>query len=182
VTPPAIPPGTLPCARVFFQYPTTEITNSIIYDERVLCDQSPTQSFSVAVRADLNNVDQTGLAPTTFTKVNFSTADFNIGNAFNTSNSRFAPAAPGYYAISAQVSVNIPNGTLMSNWIYKNGSQYSYNKNADVGSGYFTAAISDSLYLNGTDYVEIYVWQGGSTTLTISGQRIITFLSAYRVA
>ncbi|SMH29808.1 LamG-like jellyroll fold domain-containing protein [Azospirillum agricola] len=41
-TPPAIPTGTLPIARILLHADTLEITNALVYDERALSDLSPT--------------------------------------------------------------------------------------------------------------------------------------------
>lgn len=181
-TPPAIPVGALPCVRIVLQYNTVAIDNLIIFDERAFSDLTQTPAPYVAVRATLNNVDQTNIPPSTYTKINYSATDFNLNSAFNTGTSRFAPAAAGYYAVSAQIAMNISTGVATSVNIFKNGSLYSYNQTIGGGNGYYTAAVYDILYMNGTDYVEIYTWHGNATAVTCSGQRNVTFLTASRLA
>lgn len=83
--PPAIPSNALPCARVFLQSTTTEITNAVLYNERAL-STTTAPSSTVICRATLGGSTQTGVAHNTFTKVNLSTADINIGNGFDATN------------------------------------------------------------------------------------------------
>jgi hypothetical protein len=91
------------------------------------------------------------LASNTYTKITFTTEEFDTNNNF--ASSRFTPTVAGYYQINACVSVATAFCTLYST-IYKNGGLFKF------GSGTQTSAIasvSSLIYLNGsTDYVEIY--------------------------
>jgi hypothetical protein len=105
----------------------------------------------------------------TFTKLTFQTADFNVGNCYDTSNSRFTPTVAGYYNITAAVGTEgstTLNRSLIQ--IYKNGSgissylqDLSFN-GANVNHGFLIGG-SDLIYMNGTtDYVEIYAYISGT--------------------
>jgi hypothetical protein len=69
-TPPAVPSGCLPVARVVLTAGMTEITNEALYDERVFADQAPTLNANLTALSGLDAaaglVEQTG--PAAFTK------------------------------------------------------------------------------------------------------------------
>ena len=115
------------------------------------------------------SVSQTGIATSTYTKITFTTVDFDT--ATNFSSSRFTPTVAGYYQVNAAVSwASGANNSNLITAIYKNGSIYrnAYGVNTTAGSG---ATISGLVYCNGTtDYIEIYGWQG-------SGGALATFAS-----
>jgi hypothetical protein len=91
------------------------------------------------------------LASNTYTKITFTTEEFDTNNNF--ASSRFTPTVAGYYQITGCVSVATSFCTIYPT-IYKNGGLFKF------GSGMQTSAIasvSSLIYLNGsTDYVEIY--------------------------
>ena len=105
----------------------------------------------------------------TFTKLTFQTTDFNVGNCYDTSTSKFTPTVAGYYNITA--SVGTEGSSTLNRFliqIYKNGSgtsnylQDSSFNGASVNQG-FVICGSDLIYLNGTtDYVEIYAYISGT--------------------
>lgn len=104
------------------------------------------------------------ISATTWTKVQFSTEDYDTANCYDpTTNYRFTPNVAGYYLICATVEANTTSTHAVA--IYKNGTAYrrAYVSNPGIGA---TAVISTLVYLNGsTDYVECYVWQSSAASL-----------------
>ena len=96
--------------------------------------------------------------------------DFDTHSYFDTTNYRFTPQIPGYYWFNTIVQTGHSNNNastvvFIELWFYKNGSAYSPQIFFPVNLNlyYFGATKSEVIYLNGsTDYVEVYVKQGGS--------------------
>jgi hypothetical protein len=115
---------------------------------------APTRYFSVyktSNQAITNNV---------WTKVLWDAGEPNtIGNDFP--NNSFHPSVPGYYHLSAFVSVPI-HSTTQSTCValYKNGNAYIWSGAAvSTTATYQTPFLSTVMYLNGsTDYVEVFVY------------------------
>jgi len=113
----------------------------------------------------------------TFTKLTFDTADFNVGNCYDTSTSRFTPTVAGYYNISAGIGTEGPGSTIsrIIIMLYKNGaSSGSYLNDIQWASGSTSQGYvfngSDLTYLNGTsDYIEVYTYIGWSGNQAIAG-------------
>lgn len=184
VTPSALPAGKLPVARVHLLNTLSFITNASISDERALSDLTTSSlANEVFCRITLNGVDQTGVPNSTFTRVNLTTADFNVGTAFDTSTYRFKPTVGGYFIVTAQVNiVNSSSGALIGAAIYKNGSAQSWNFSAPSFSGNMPALVSDIVQMNGTtDYVELYCTQNNGAARSISGAKHDTWFSASRL-
>jgi hypothetical protein len=127
------------------------------------------------------SVAQTGIASLTYTKVTFTTEEFDTNNNF--ASSRFTPTVAGYYQINAQVGMTsaATTATLLIG-VYKNGSVY---KSGSVSTGttylYPQANVSVIVYCNGsTDYIEIYVLgtAGGSSFSTYTGVENTYFQAA----
>lgn len=185
LTPPAIPTGKLPIARVMLLPTTDAIINELIVDERALIDLTPPVSNLVICRATLGGVDQTGIATGTYTKIALSTLDFNVGNAFDVTTNRFSPSVAGYYDVSAQVVVEIPNGTYVGIAIRKNGGAYVANATASVAVPallHAFAQINDIVYLNGTtDYLDVLGAQFTGSSRSFNGRSDFTYFSASRI-
>jgi hypothetical protein len=97
------------------------------------------------------------LASATFTKITFTTSEFDTTSGMYAS-SRFTPTIAGYYQISGGVG-SLTSATILFFYMYKNGALYK-----NMGSTGQTASIasgSSLVYLNGsTDYVELYAYFG----------------------
>ncbi|RJF76746.1 hypothetical protein D3877_28020 [Azospirillum cavernae] len=184
VTPPALPAGKLPVARVHLLNTLSFITNAVISDERALSDLTTSSlANEVFCRITLNGVDQTGVPNSTATRVNLTTADFNVGAAFDTTTCRFKPTVGGYFIIAAQVNiVNSSSGVNIGAAIYKNGAAQSWNFVAPARTGNYPAQLSDIVQMNGTtDYVELYCSQDNGAARSISGAKHDTWFSASRL-
>jgi hypothetical protein len=125
------------------------------------------------------------ITSSTFTKLTFDATDFNVGNCYNTSTSRFTPTVAGYYNITAAIGTE--NGTTISRIIillYKNGGAIgNYLQDIQWASGNaaqgYVSGGSDLTYLNGTsDYIEVYAYLAWSGTQGIS-QATNTRFSAF---
>jgi hypothetical protein len=102
----------------------------------------------------------------TYTKVLFETEEFDTNNNF--ASSRFTPTVAGYY----QLNSNVGCGTTGDNFIvfYKNGTAYKFGNYTVSGSSAATHS-SCLISMNGTtDYVEVYIYSGGTTVTNSSTQ------------
>jgi hypothetical protein len=109
---------------------------------------------------------QTGISSLTYTKITFTTEEFDTNSNF--ASSTFTPTVAGYYQVNAQVGITTAttNTTLLTA-IYKNGS-VAKSGSVSTGSTYLYPQSNASaiIYCNGsTDYIEIYVLgtAGGSS-------------------
>ncbi|WP_372396692.1 hypothetical protein ABMY26_21510 [Azospirillum sp. HJ39] len=182
LTPPAIPAGTLPVARVMLLPTTDAIGNDLIVDERALVDLTPSPQNSVVVRAHRNNVGQSGVTNNAWAKALLTTTDINVGNAFDTSTSRFLPSVAGNYLLHAQVMMNCGvNGSVYAG-LYVNGTNLSLCRSLTPVATPTYAATSSICYLNGTtDYVEMKVLNTIITDGILDGTPTATFFTATRL-
>lgn len=184
LTPPAIPAGSLPVARVTLTSQTSEITNAIIVDERVLFNVSDNGVQQVKFRAHRNGTGQS--VPTgTWTKVALTHTTFNVGAGFDTTNQRFSPTVAGYYQINANVAfTGIVSGSFVGARIYKNGSAFLQSATPiSNGTNNPGSSISDVIYLDGsTDYLEMYCYQLNGSNATLYGEEWITVFSGALLA
>lgn len=113
------------------------------------------------------------LSTSTWTKVTFTTEEFDTNNNF--ASSTFTPTVAGYYQINAAVTfssaTNIGGADALR--LYKNGSAFKFlssitlNSGALYGGDLTTLGSSALIYFNGsTDYVECYVYSSSTPTLT----------------
>lgn len=120
----------------------------------------PSDTVPIGFRV-YKNANQT-VTTNTNVKVTWSTESFDTNNNF--ASDKFTPTVPGYYFIHARLSCSDSTQQCVPE-LYKNGSviaqQNTYNSGPQFGS------ISEIVYMNGTtDYLEIYVYNGGGTTIS----------------
>ncbi|CCC97117.1 hypothetical protein FBZ85_105201 [Azospirillum brasilense] len=181
VTPPNIPDGALPVARVFVQDTASAITDADIVDERALSDLKQVTSGNVVCRANLNGVEQP-IPRQVWTKVNLAAASLDIGGAFHAATNSFRPSVAGLYEIYAQTNMIVqPNGSLAVA-IQKNGVMTS-TSNVSAPSPYSLAAVCmDVVELNGTsDYVQMAAHQNNPSTTNLLSMSYGTFMIAKRI-
>ena len=109
------------------------------------------------------------IANATYTKLAFNTELFDTANAFDsTTNYRFQPTVAGYYQINATITAGTSATGALYTAIFKNGSIYTQGNviplNASIN---INPVINQLMYLNGTDYIEIYAYQNSGTSLNI---------------
>lgn len=182
LTPPAIPTGKLPVARVFLDSTTQAIGNESIVDERAFSD-TMAPAAPVVCRATLGGTDQP-LPASTVTRVSFTATNYNVGSAFNTASQRFQPSTAGYYLVAVQLHViNASVGAHFGFDLHKNGTAYYTVGGAIPSNGRGYAVNTDTVYMNGaTDYLEVFGFQNGSATAAIHGGSYTTWFTATRVA
>lgn len=105
------------------------------------------------------------------TKVTYTTEDFDTDGFYDPSTSRFQPSIPGYYQLTATIRLQgVINNHRLDMAFYINGVE-------DIASGGNQQEANDSgmsitalLYLNGSQYVEVYVNQnsGGNRSTNIA--------------
>ena len=104
------------------------------------------------------------------TKVTLNTEEWDTGNCFDTSLSRFTPNVAGYYNFTVQVRFDSSlSFTNMWTAIYKNGAvtYRGFEFSNSPGATYFPQQQNTThlVYLNGsTDYVEVYIYQANSSS------------------
>ena len=110
-------------------------------------------------------------------KITNATEVWDTASCYDTSTSRFTPNVAGYYQITViLVLPALSSSSLLINYIYKNGSSYSYFYNTVLSGLTHSVTHTDIVYLNGsTDYVEQYGLPGetkSTTTSIITGSLI----------
>jgi len=133
-----------------------------------------------AFRAHRNGINQTVTA-NAFTKIQFTTEDFDTTSNFDIPTSRFQPNVPGNYLLISSVSCNHSNsGYCLAN-IYKNGSRIAVNgSNSVPNPSDYIVASSVLTYMNGTtDFAEAYVYINDTL---LNGTAITTFFSGSLLA
>ena len=109
------------------------------------------------------------VSATTNTKVPFDVEELDSHGFFDTTNYRFQPTTSGWYFIGGTVRPQA--STSMSGMrfeLFKNGSVK--HRVAEGGPDFNASSLTYStiVYLNGTDYLELYGWISGSGTLAFN--------------
>ncbi|MBX2993164.1 MAG: hypothetical protein KF681_00005, partial [Bdellovibrionaceae bacterium] len=130
---------------------------------------STTSPLSFSVHR--NGVDQT-VTNGGWSKVLWTTVDFDTNSNF--ASSRYTPALAGKYLFSGQAYCS-DNTAHCSVALYKNGVQVTYSFGRTTSAA---PTFSQLIDMNGTtDYVEVYVYNSGGTTL--SGNKTLTYLNGF---
>ncbi len=144
----------------------------------VLTSVSPASDLPSSIKGPAfsayQSVQQTIASSATFTKITFTTVEFDTNSNF--ASSRFTPTVAGYYQVSAGVNIN--STTWLNVSVYKNGSSYKYltNSYATSFNGGFGSAL---VYCNGsTDYIEIYCSVGTTSVALTTGIATTYFQAA----
>lgn len=130
----------------------------------------PSQNCTLGIQGPAFSAYQSSaqsISSQTYTKVNLQTEEFDTNNNFDsTTNYRFTPTVAGYYQFNATVAQD----TAVNLWplLYKNGTTNKSGNSVALASGIGAiATVSGLIYLNGsTDYVELYIFTSGATTLS----------------
>ena len=104
----------------------------------------------------------TSIGVQTHTPVNL-TVVFDTNSNF--ASNKFTATVAGYYLMSGQIFSGIgPSGLLAS--IAKNNIQHSFGSQTNGAS--FISVVSDVIYLNVGDFVELHAYAGAATTIQTS--------------
>jgi hypothetical protein len=121
------------------------------------------------------------VANNTNTKLNYDTALFNAGGAYNTALSRFTPSVAGYYQVNARLLTGAPASAnaALSISIFKNGVSYTNCGVISVTGVAGSPLVACVVYLNGsTDYLECYGTQNTGAALTMGSSSANQLFSA----
>ena len=127
--------------------------------------------------AHKNAVDQTGVLPSTDTKVTFTTESFDVGSFYDAANSKWVPPA-GKVRVTAVVLFSATNMVDVSNfqlYIYKNGAITLSEVRATSGVGAQGISTTGILDVDGNDEIEVYAFLAGAGNKTISGSASRTY-------
>jgi len=141
-------------------------------------------------RARKSSGDAQTINNSTNTKITYTIEDVDTHGYYDTSNSRFTPTIPGWYFIEATVRCGQgSDGARFDMTLYIDGSSSIYagglnqqNTN-DMGTG-----VATLVYLDGTQYVEVYVNQNTGSNCGVSfnsnagGTNSINHFSAFLVS
>ena len=95
------------------------------------------------------------------TKTGANNIAFDTASYYDTTNYRFLPLVAGYYQVNGVFNCNSVTGSNIIA-IYKNGSELQRGTQGAI----YGAVVSCIVYLNGsTDYIELYGYTSGATTI-----------------
>jgi hypothetical protein len=136
-----------------------------------------------------NGTAQTGLSNTVYTKVRFTTKEFDTDGDYQedaddsggATESRYTPSKEGIYCLSANLTFNTTSSSSIADVaIYKNGVLY---KNAlkilNVGSWYQGVPVVVLVESSASDYFEVYTKL--STVLPLDGTATSTWFMGFRL-
>ena len=118
------------------------------------------------------------------TKVDLDEADWNIGNHFDLTNSKFQPTVAGYYLLVWHVTINSSTPDFVLARIYKNGSLYhdSNGTESNAANSYVRPVATTMVHMNGsTDYVEFYTHHNVGSATDASSTRHQTSASGFLI-
>lgn len=134
------------------------------------------------VRAYLSNSNQT-ISTSSWTKAQLNSEEFDTKDEFDSStNYRFVATEEGYYQVNGSARIaNLGDAKSLGIAFYKNGSDYSSTIVNSGTAGSRSVVLSDVIYLDVDDYIELYVFhaQGIDRDLDAFQQR--TFLSISQI-
>lgn len=113
------------------------------------------------------------------TKVLFATEEFDSHAAF--ASSRFTAPIAGYYQINAAVFVNA-NVTSGLTSIYKNGAQFKVGAYQSGTEANPILIVSSLIYLAVNDYVEIFYFNGGASSVSSVATQTQTYFNGCLVS
>ena len=118
-----------------------------------------------------NGVDQTGVVSGVWTKVTFTTEEYDTNDTYDAPNSKWIPGIIGKAEIIATLTwAIVVDQTANYISIFKNGAEYKSMFKQNSGTGLQSAClVFDVLIDVVTDYFEIYAYQDSGSNRTING-------------
>lgn len=138
------------------EYITCPVTVSAIAGRRSACEQPEVFFYAVAGASQL-------CAPNLDVKLTWGTVGYDMDGYWSVGNNRWTPPA-GFYCITANVlfTTGIAAGDDVQLSVFKNGIQSYTTATTAAKAGFAAATICADVFLNGTDYIEIFVNIAGS--------------------
>ena len=130
-----------------------------------------TQNNISIVRTNLSANQSLGTSG--WQKLSFNTVVFDTKSEFNTTNNRFVALKAGYYEINAGYhTFNQSDTNYYGIAVYKNGVEYQETSAHHYGINLISRIINCVIYLNASDYIEIYAHNinSGTTIDSFSGK------------
>jgi len=122
-----------------------------------------TQNNISIVRTNLSANQSLGTSG--WQKLSFNTIVFDTKSEFNTTNNRFVALKAGYYEINAGYhTFNQSDTNYYGIAVYKNGVEYQETSAHHYGINLISRTINCVVFLNATDYIEIYAHNVNSGT------------------
>jgi len=138
------------------------------------------KSRARAYRATTNQA----IANNIFTQVQLNAETYDGLDEFDsTTNFRFTAKKAGYYAVSAAIrlSASVDQQYLIAA-IWKNGATYSNAAVITSGTSDPSAVISDIIYLDVNDYLELYAYHTCGTGISILYGSGYTFMAIQKLS
>ena len=172
--------------------PDVEITTYIDPNETIIFTSPPKIETNPSFTAFLSG--NTAVSHATFTKLNLDVVSHDTTNDYDLSNYRYQPSIPGYYRFYAKQYVGsaVDIYAIITS-IYKNGVGYQaggiYSRiqmagftNDDMYAS--TLDVSEVLYMDGDDYIELYVYQASedAQACSVFGNGLATTMGGYLIA
>ena len=172
--------------------PDIEVTSFIDPNETLIFTSPPKNETNPSFTARLSANQAT--AHGAFTKLNLDVVPFDIGGGWDAGNYRYQPSIPGYYRFYARTYLaSAVDVFAILTLIYKNGLGYQsggiYGRmqmnglsNDDMYAS--TVDVSEVFYMDGNDYVELYVYHASEDgqASSVFGIYSTTTLSGYLIA
>jgi len=159
-------------------YQTDNTTGFYFYNGTTWNNLS-TGTVTTKTRAYLGNA-QPVLVARAITKVLLDTKSFDVLNEFDLTNHRFVASTSGYYFVKGSLALdnsgtgaNVKTGNA---YIYINGTMVSA---FQIQGSYDNPIVSDLIYLNAGDYVELWCALTQAGSITVSS--LYTYLSIFKV-
>lgn len=134
--------------------------------------------------AHKNGTDQTTISSATWTKLTFTTEDWDEGSHYDAANSKFIPTVPGKYRLSAAVAVSagLVDGQQTYLAIYKNGSVHRNTTLVPGAAATHSGLLTVIVDANGSsDYFEVYINVSGAGDKTVSGGTNNSYFQGERI-
>lgn len=131
----------------------------------------------------VKSADQTGISAATWTKITFTTEEYDTGSVYDAANSKLTPGRAGVWAISALVNftAGLVDQSAYQVAIYKNGTIYKASYARESGKASLSAQISFPVVVDADDYIEIYASGAGTGDKTVGSAAHLTSFSGVEI-
>jgi len=138
--------------------------------------------FTSKARAYLGSGQTIGSG--SWVKIELDTENYDIDSEFDKdTNNRFMATTEGYYQVNVACQLdNILDDKQYIVAIYKNGSIHSRLSQIGAGTFILSGAISDVIFLEATQYVELFVFHTTGVNETAESGSEKTFMSVHRLS